>query len=206
MNCNCSTRRPYRSVNGGASGFIEIILIFHYRQTVKNILVKAAAIRFICKRGVFLKSVILTVVTLISAHIWSASKNDIIVFGFDSALLNDVQERIFREELMKDLIEIGITPVPVMDIEFLVQEQQLKIRTVPVKQVKEITLDHDAVFAVKGSIESSDGGYTVTLVIYDTKKDRIFEKKITAKSSQSFASVYKDTAKLCAETLIKIIR
>lgn len=111
------------------------------------------------------------------------------VLGFDTRLLNDIQDRLLRETIMRELQSAGFPIVPVMEIESLFHEDRKRqMRKLSRDEVKRICEDVRAGIALYGTIApeekaveqiSKGKGYICTLVIFNRGKNSFEEIRIT---------------------------
>lgn len=123
-------------------------------------------------------------------------KERALVLGFESRQLNDVQDRLLRETLMRQLLARGYPIVQVMEIESLFHDgQKLRIRNLKRDEVRGLCNDLRAGFACSGSIVPEDGkednaieaekNYICTIRMYRREKDSFeeFELKIAGEKN-----------------------
>ncbi len=63
----------------------------------------------------------------------------VLVLGTDSPVISDVQDRVLRESVMRELLAAGMKIVPVMELEREIQLDGLDVRDVPSSKVSSRT-------------------------------------------------------------------
>jgi hypothetical protein len=125
-----------------------------------------------------------------SAALQAAPKERVLVLGFASRQLNDLQDRLLRETVLYRLHAIGHEIVPVMEIESLFRDDSKRfIRRLSRADVRTLCDELNAGVAVFGSI-APDGGrqdeaeirkgknYICLLTVYRKSDDRFTETKL----------------------------
>ncbi|HOO70284.1 MAG TPA: hypothetical protein PK926_00890 [Spirochaetota bacterium] len=83
----------------------------------------------------------------------------VLVLGFTAPIFDDIQERYFRETLIRKLFEQGMDVVPVMEIESLFQgEAPPRIKNAAPGETENRCKEMKAGFALSGKIEVKDPG------------------------------------------------
>jgi hypothetical protein len=130
----------------------------------------------------------LTLSLLAQATLFSKPKERVLVLGFDSRQLNDVQDRLLRETIMRRFLTRGYLIVQVMEIESLFHDtRKRQIRKLKPDDLRSLCDELKAGFVCSGSISPEDGklddaikadkNYICTIMVY--RKDRdAFEKLI----------------------------
>lgn len=140
--------------------------------------------------------IVLIICMIVTASADSKPKERVIVLGFNSALLNDVQDRLLRETVLREFHSRGYGIVPVMDIEsLLLGDNKRQIRRIGRDDVRKICDELQAGFACSGSIVPEDGrvdneiregrNYICTCAWYRKSDDTFTELKITAPGGKS---------------------
>jgi hypothetical protein len=85
--------------------------------------------------------------------LFSKPKERLLVLGFDSRQLNDVQDRLLRETIMRQFLAKGYLIVQVMEIESLFHDSQKRqIRKLKPDDLRSLCDELKAGFACSGSI------------------------------------------------------
>ena len=61
-------------------------------------------------------------------HSQAEPKKKFLVLGFQSKLINDLQDRLIREELMRELVKSGYNIVPVMELESAAYDENAPLK------------------------------------------------------------------------------
>jgi hypothetical protein len=98
-------------------------------------------------------SIVILAAWLTGRPLQSRTEDRILVLGFDSTLLNDIQDRLLRETVMRDLQVSGLPIVPVMEIESIFHEDlKQQIRKLNRDDMKRLCGDLRAGYACCGSL------------------------------------------------------
>ena len=86
------------------------------------------------------------VLTLFSLclHAQGQGKGKVLVLGFENSSLSDIQDRLLRETVMRDFDQNGYAIVPVMQLEYAMQESRTNIRKISREQLKKLCLEFGA--------------------------------------------------------------
>jgi hypothetical protein len=118
----------------------------------------------------------------------SRAMEKILVMGFDSPCMDDLQDRFLRESLMKEFITMGHPVVPVMALEQLLQEEGVRgLRQAGAARMKEYCTRTDAAIAVSGKIVPLPG-YASAKGILDEKCSFMFELALYRRSGDTIAT------------------
>ncbi len=128
----------------------------------------------------------LVLLAFFPALLFGVNEGPVLVLGFDSPLLDEVQDRFLREAVMKKFIARGFAVVPVMAVERLSLEQGARgIRKVSREMLRELCLRADAEVAVTGTLAAPTGKggaksiferdlpLTVELLVYRRQSDTV---------------------------------
>jgi hypothetical protein len=129
----------------------------------------------------------------------------VLVLGFESKQLNDVQERLLRETLMRRFLAGGYPIVQVMEIESLFHDgQKRQIRKVNEDEVRGLCKDLRAGLACSGSIVPEDGkgdgaieaekNYICTIRIYRKERDAFEEFALTIAGEKNLYRFFNNMA------------
>ena len=140
------------------------------------------------------------------------SKERMVVLGFASRQLNDVQDRLLRETVLRELYGRGYRIVPVMEIESLFAEGRgLRIRKLTRAELKSVCADLAAGFACNGTIAPEDGSrvdeiiagkkYVCTLLVYRKDRDAFQNMTVSAVGGKSLYQFCSDMSKSIADAI-----
>lgn len=125
----------------------------------------------------------------------------ILVLGFSSKTISELQDRLLRESVMRELSKQEFTIVPVMEIERYFRENNASIRRVKPSQFPQLCNELDAAFSVNGTISSRSSVSVVKFVIYDAKNNKTFRYTIQLNSKIELDKYFK---KVTNEIVTKI--
>lgn len=92
-------------------------------------------------------------IILLGQSLLSKPAEPVLVLGFNTKLLNDIQERLLRESVMRQFHISGYRIVPVMEIESIFHEEQKRqIRKLTRDEIKSLCGELKAGYACCGSI------------------------------------------------------
>lgn len=146
----------------------------------------------------------------------AAPKERVVVFGFASRQLNDLQDRLLRETVLYKIHEKGREIVPVMEIESLFRDESKRfIRRLSRADVRALCDELNAGMAVYGSIAPADGrqddpeirdgkNYICLLTVYRKSDDRFSEKKLTLTGRDSLYVFFNECAAGIAEEILSV--
>lgn len=133
---------------------------------------------------------------LARAPLSAKPKERLLVLGFESRQLNDLQDRLLRETIMRQFLAKGYLIVQVMEIESLFHNgQKRQLRKLKPDEVRSLCNDLSAGFAFSGSISPEDGktdnaigaekNYICTISMYRKDRDAFeeFVLKITGEKN-----------------------
>lgn len=140
----------------------------------------------------------------------AGTKERVVVLGFASRQLNDVQDRLLREAVLRELHGRGYRIVPVMEIESLITEvRRSQIRKLSRVELKSLCAELSAGIACCGSIVPEDGSrdeeikpgkkYLCTLLVYRKDRDVFQEIKVTAVGEKSLYPLFNALSKSIAD-------
>ncbi len=87
----------------------------------------------------------------------------VLVLGFSSRYINDFQDRLLRETVMRGLCEKGYRIVPIMELERFFQDYHTGIQNVKNFVMEDLCKQLGASFAVKGYIAAANGKFVYNL-------------------------------------------
>jgi hypothetical protein len=144
------------------------------------------------------------------------TKERILVLGFDSRQLNDIQDRLLRETILREFQDRGFVIVPVMEIESLFYGSQIRqIRRLKRAAVKAICEDLNAGYACYGSIVPENGpadsritqekNYICAVTLYQKAGERFYEFKFTLAGKESLLEYFRSLAVEVVERITKLL-
>jgi len=98
----------------------------------------------------------------------------VLVLGFASQYINETQDMLLRELVMRDFLRRGYTLVPVMEIEDRVQEKSLDVRDAGRARLKSLCGEFSADYAIAGQIEVRRRRLFVSLALYQKARDQFY--------------------------------
>ena len=91
----------------------------------------------------------------------------VLVLGTESPVLSDVQDRVLRESVMRELLAAGIAIVPVMELEREIQLDAVNVRSVPLSTVPALAERFGARLILRGAYGGKNRAGVYTLIIED---------------------------------------
>ena len=131
----------------------------------------------------------------------SAEKTEmrVLVLGTDSPVISDVQDRVLRESVMRELLAAGMKIVPVMELEREIQLDGLDVRDVPSSKVSSLAERFGARFCVRGSFGGKTKAGVYALTVDDAAQGKRYATDIPMLKGESFQSQCPALAKKIAE-------
>jgi hypothetical protein len=140
----------------------------------------------------------------------------VLVLGFDSRQINDVQDRLLREAVMRRLQTDGYRIVPVMEIESVFNEDRKgNIRKLAPGDIRWACEELNAGFALSGSIAPEDGmpgneiitgkKYICSLVLFRKEGNRSTDVKVTVAGGENLLAFYNALSALVVEEMRKLL-
>lgn len=132
-------------------------------------------------------------------------KERMLVLGFDCRQLNDIQDRLLRETILKEFLDKGFDIVPVMEIESLFYGSGIRqIRRLKSAVIKGICDDLGAGYACYGTITPENGArdgmimpgknYICAVTYYQKEGNRFHELKLTVQGKESLLEYFRAVA------------
>jgi hypothetical protein len=135
----------------------------------------------------------------------SAENNTVMVFGTPRGELNDTEDRILREEVMRRLVSQGITVVPVYDVERILRENYLDIRSVLLKDRKALSEKTSAQIFVYGLFSRSADKISFLITVSDLSGKALGEKEIPLDLKQPIRSQWQMIAESVSAAVKSIL-
>ncbi len=140
---------------------------------------------------------------------WSKPAERILVLGFDSGLINNIQDRLLRETIMKELRVAGYPIVTVMEIESIFHNgPERQIRKLTREEIRSLCREMKAGYACWGAIvpEGKKGaeairagsGYVCTVTLYHGEKNNFEEIRLTIGGEDNLYRFYGSLSKMIA--------
>lgn len=126
-------------------------------------------------------------------------KMKVLVLGTESPALSDVQDRVLRESVMRELLAAGMQIVPVMELEREIQIDGLDVRGVPSSKVSSLAEKLGARLCVRGSFGGRTKAGVYALTVDDTAQGKRYAADLPLLRGESFQSQCPALAKRIAE-------
>ena len=123
----------------------------------------------------------------------------VLVLGTDSPVISDVQDRVLRESVMRELFAAGMKIVPVMELEREIQLDGLDVRDVPSSKVSSLAERFGARFCVRGSFGGKTKAGVYALTVDDAANGKRYAADIPMLRGESFQLQCPALAKKIAE-------
>ncbi|MCP4135861.1 MAG: hypothetical protein GY754_33140 [bacterium] len=145
-------------------------------------------------------------------------KPKILVLGFSSAQINDIQERLLRETVLREFREKGFPIVPVMELESIFYDEKKKYPgLISTKDLKEYCRDLKADFSLAGSLYPSKGSksspgiqagrtYTCAFLLYSRKSNSFSEIKFESRGKKNLYKYFSNLSKIIVSKTEEDIR
>jgi len=104
----------------------------------------------------------------------TAPRGKVLVLGFSSQYINDVQDMLLREAVMRSFRKAGYPVVPVMELEDHIQESGLNVRSVNRASLKNLCRDFRTDYSLAGSIDMRRRKLFVSLSLYQKDGDQYY--------------------------------
>jgi hypothetical protein len=118
------------------------------------------------------------------------SKDDpakiILVLGFKSGYISDLQDRLLREAILRRLVKKGYRIVPVMEMERYFKSSRKNIRNIDVSELKVLCEELGADYAVTGSMARIRRNYVFLINIYESGMESVNRSRINISDKESF--------------------
>lgn len=131
-------------------------------------------------------SVLAAVGILFPAASFSQTTVKVLVLGTESKEFSDVQDRILRESVMRGILSAGMSIVPVMEIERVIQLEGTDIRKVPSSTIPALTEKLGARFCVRGFFGGRESGYLYNLVVDDVTAGKKYSTDLPVMKGEPF--------------------
>lgn len=110
----------------------------------------------------------------------------ILVLGLKSVHLDDLQDRLLRESILRSLIERGYRIVPVMEMERYFKSRWNSIRNIDISKLKELCDAFEAAYAVTGSMARKRRSYVFSIIIYERAIENVTVSTVSISDKEKF--------------------
>jgi hypothetical protein len=110
----------------------------------------------------------------------------VLVLGFKSKIIGNLQDRILRETIMREFLDRGYGIVPIMDIEGLLLLEESDIRKLTKDNVRKLCVRFASDYAVSGEVRKSGGGQYADVAVFRKADNKFIELKIQIARGQDF--------------------
>lgn len=118
------------------------------------------------------------------SDIISGEEDRVLVLGFRSSMLSDLEDRILRETIMRELVERGHEIISVMEMEGFFSEYPKHIRKIGEADLDMLCKKLGARYAVSGSIARNGRRSVVSVIIYGRERNLIHRRRISLNSGK----------------------
>lgn len=108
-----------------------------------------------------------------------AEQETVLVLGTKSSAMSDLDDRLTREETMRQLISSGISVVPVMVIEREIREESLPVRSLSDRGIFELGEKLQAQWAVNGSLSIQNHSAIYSLKVYSITDKKLYNQSFS---------------------------
>lgn len=122
----------------------------------------------------------------------TAEKNKILLLGTETSVFDDIQDRILRENIMRNLRQLKIPVVKVMDLEQLIIEDGLRIRKPAYKKIPYYVSTTNSSHAVFSKLTPSKDKFILTVYVYSKSSNKIMAQTKIIDSETDFTILYKE--------------
>ncbi len=145
-------------------------------------------------------------------------KNRVLIFSAGSALLTDIQDRLFREEVLRRLHEKGIPVVPVMEMErFFGTGQNTGYRRAGRAELKYYSERLNAVAVVSVELKADGSSpqitgvepgtvYRCSVVLYDSRIGDYTELEFKIQGGKTLHAFFSTVSERVADSIISILQ
>ncbi len=130
----------------------------------------------------------------------------VLILGFNSDQINETQDMLLRNYLMRAFMKKGYSTVPIMALEEFVLEKSFNVRQTTRNDLKRLCAYFHADFALSGSIETRRKKLFVSVSLYQKESEQYYSFIIPMGRASEFQTYCPALARDIAEkadTLIK---
>lgn len=135
--------------------------------------------------AMILVAAVLTLFSL-SLHAQGKGKGKVLVLGFETSSLSDIQDRLLRETVMRDFDQNGYAIVPVMQLEYAMQESRTNIRKISREQLKNLCLEFGADCAITGIVSPGKPKGFPDIILYRKETDKFIKFGVAVETEDNF--------------------
>ncbi len=161
-------------------------------------------------------TVLMLIFILLGQSLLSKPAETILVLGFDTRLLNDIQERLLRESVMRQFHVSGYRIVPVMEIESIFHDgRERQIRKLKKDDIKSLCDEMRAGYACIGAMAPeivtvdeqirSGINYICTMTFFIRKKNRFEDITIRVAGEDNLYRFYNALSKKIVTEIKKLL-
>jgi hypothetical protein len=145
-----------------------------------------------------MKALIFFIICTASLIIAAPETDKVLVLGSVRGTFTDIEDRIFREEIMRQISSRGVPTVGVMDLEHEIVDNNVKIRDLNTSQKKSLARNTGARWIVYGNFT---GGKTpvFSFTILDAVNGREIRKEIPLDKNTPIQSHWQSIAETIAD-------
>lgn len=153
---------------------------------------------------------------LFSANLFAENKK-ILVLGFESEQLNDIQEVLLRNTLLRKLYENGFDIVPVMEVEsIMIRDKGLQVVNLGKKDLKDYSSEVNSQYSMIGKIYPAGNKklkgikfghqFVCDILLYQKKNNEFMNIKFNLVGKDNLFKFYSDITKRVISDIQKKIR
>lgn len=101
-------------------------------------------------------------------------KRNVLVLGFASSLINETQDMLLRNHIMREFLKKGYCTVPIMAVEGYVQEKGFDVRQATRNDLKRLSAYFHADCAISGNIELRRKKLFVSVSLYQKEQEQFY--------------------------------
>ncbi|MCX7679237.1 MAG: hypothetical protein N2316_08445 [Spirochaetes bacterium] len=101
-------------------------------------------------------------------------KGSVLVLGFSSHIVNDAQDMLLRNYIMREFLKKGYGIVPIMAIEGYAQEKSFDVRQATRGDMKRLSAFFHADYAISGSIELRRKKLFVSVSLFQKDSEQFY--------------------------------
>jgi hypothetical protein len=145
-----------------------------------------------------MKTLLLFLVCTASLFAASPAEDKVLVLGSVRGTFTDIEDRIFREEIMRQISSRGVQTVSIMDLEHEIVDNNVKIRDLNASQKKSLAKSTGARWVIYGNFT---GGKTpvFSFAILDAVNGHEIRKEIPLDKNTPIQSHWQSIAETVAD-------
>lgn len=130
--------------------------------------------------------IVILLIVSFSQNLYAKSKPKILMLGTSSSIINDVQDRILREQVLQKFLKEKYPIVPVTKIDSLVYQENVNVRNLSKQQIIEFALKYNVDFLLFGKLLKNNNKLKYILSIYNKNKNEFVSKIIMIDENTNF--------------------